>query len=87
MEIHEKVEYSHLRVFDDGCSYSSKDEYLCIMSVHHLGDDEKFISGLKGIMSRKIYRMVKTYLESNGAKLIRYEKVKPNGGTKPQQMR
>lgn len=79
MEIHEKPEISHLRVFADGCSYEQKDQYLCIMSVHHLGDDEKFVSGLKGLMNRNIYKLIKKYFVSQGTKILRYEKMKPDG--------
>jgi hypothetical protein len=82
MEIHEKPEISHLRVFADGCSYEQKDRYLCIMSVHHLGDSEIFISGLKGIMNRRIYKLLNNYFTSKGVLILRYEKMKPDGTSK-----
>lgn len=76
MKIHQKVEVSHLRVYEEGCSYEDKDEYLLILTVHYLGDNEVWISGAKGTYNRHIDRQIKKFLSEQGIKVLRYDKSK-----------
>lgn len=79
VELHRKVELEHIRVFTEGRSYLNKDEYDAIVTVHHLGDDEVWLSGLKGTFSRSVHKAISKTLKDEGIKVIRYEKAKPKG--------
>ncbi len=76
MEISQKPEVSHIRVYEDGLSYENKDPFIFITTVHHLGDDEVFLSGAKGEFNRGVLRLIAKHLSDQGIKVIRYEKVK-----------
>jgi len=66
---------SHLRVFLDNSKCSAnKDPYDSIMTVQHLNGTEVYISGLKGIMSKEIFRAVVSYFFERGIARVTYER-------------
>lgn len=74
MNVHEKTEISHIRIFDKERSYSNKDNYRLILTCHYLGDDEVFLSGAKGNLDRKVCIKIKDYLKEKGIKTVRFER-------------
>ena len=66
---------SHLRVFlDDAKCAKNKDPYDSIMTVQHLNNNEVYISGLKGVMSKEIFRAVVSYFFDEGIARVTYER-------------
>ena len=78
MEISIKPEISHVRIYEEGLTYENKDPFLFIVTVHHLGDDEVYLSGAQGKVNRTIIKELRKYLGDRGIKTIRFEKVKNN---------
>lgn len=80
MKVHVKAETSTVRVFlDENQDYYNKDPYDTVMTIHHLGDDEVYISGLHGIVNRNILKKVFIELAEIGVKTVRFER---NGKTR-----
>ena len=77
MQLHIQPVTSHLRIFDDGLSYDAKDQFLFVCTISYLGDGEIWISGAKGILTRKMHTMMRNRFREDGIKVVRYEKSKP----------
>lgn len=66
---------SHLRVFlDDLKCSANKDPYDSIMTIQHLNDNEVYISGLKGLVSKEILRAVVSHFFNQGIARVSYER-------------
>lgn len=75
MKVHIKPETSTIRVWlDDNLDYYNKDPYDTVMTVHHLGDDEVYISGLHGTVNRKVFQKLFDELANMGVKVVRFER-------------
>lgn len=74
MIIHEKTEVSHVRVYEDGNSYTNKDPFRLIITIHYLGEDEVFLSGAKGTLDKNTCLLIRDYLKGKGIKTIRFER-------------
>lgn len=74
MKIHIKPELSHCRAFDDGSSYENRDEFVCILTIHHIADDEVYLSGLKGNFNRHVWKAIEAELKRLSIKYYCYER-------------
>ena len=73
MTIHFKPILSTVRFFDDG-SYEEKTPFKAVATVQFINDDEAFISGLHGTITRADMREVFEELAKMGIKVVRYER-------------
>ncbi len=73
MIIHIKPVLSHIRFFPEG-SYDDRTPYSAIATVQFINDDEAFISGLHGTITRAEMRAVFKELSNMGITVVRYER-------------
>ena len=71
--IHIKPVLSHIRYFSKG-SYENREPYSAIATVQFINDNEVFISGLHGTISRKDLQEGIAELTLLGVTIIRYER-------------
>lgn len=71
--IHIKSEISTARFFSTG-SYDDKTPYDAICTIHHISDDEAYICGLHGTISRETIRELMNKLRDLGISIVRFER-------------